>query len=269
MTVLFLWLLLAIAVVLVWQVWSRTRTSRPLFCPWGPEDVLIVTGAFLTSVVLLGTLARQMLPSDTGEWVASGVMGLCGVLIGALLLYYLDRRYGLRPRDVGLRFEWWGRDGAMAAGLLILVLFVRLPIVQLLRRLSERTGEPMETQIIVSQMLDVTSPLGLAVMAIVALVVAPVWEELVFRGFLQPFIRRYLGAGASIVITAVLFSMIHDPTSRFLAVPLMVFPLALALGYAYHRTQRLAAPIFLHVLHNLVSVVALLALRALQSAPVP
>jgi len=43
--------------------------------------------------------------------------------------------------------------------------------------------------------------------------------------------------------------------------PVTLFPLALALGYAYHRTQRLSASILLHVLHNLIPVVLLLGER--------
>ena len=64
-----------------------------------------------------------------------------------------------------------------------------------------------------------------------------------------------------LALTAVLFAAVHNPTALFLNVPfipVMVFPLALALGWAYHRTQRLAAPILLHLLHNAVSVAILL-----------
>ena len=52
-------------------------------------------------------------------------------------------------------------------------------------------------------------PTSLALLAIFGTIVAPVCEELVFRGFLHPVLVRSLGAFAGILATAVPFGMLH------------------------------------------------------------
>jgi membrane protease YdiL (CAAX protease family) len=52
-------------------------------------------------------------------------------------------------------------------------------------------------------------PTSLVLVTIFGSVVAPVCEELLFRGFLQPLLVRSLGAAAGIVATALPFGMLH------------------------------------------------------------
>jgi membrane protease YdiL (CAAX protease family) len=260
------WLLAAGLVLLV--LWERTEREpgpgRTLFSPWQAEDVLLAIAAFVLGLILFGALVRACHFPDMQVWMPPVVMSLCGVSTCLLVLFHVNRRYGLVPADLGLRFDRWRHDLLLAAGMLVFVFGLQVLMSGYVHYLYERAREPLERQSVIQQMLEERSAWRLAVMVVVAVVVAPVWEEIAFRGFLQPFLRRRLGGTGSIVLTAVLFSLIHEPLSKFLAVPLFVFPLALALGYCYERTQRLAAPILLHMLHNLVSVIAVLAARGLS-----
>jgi membrane protease YdiL (CAAX protease family) len=52
-------------------------------------------------------------------------------------------------------------------------------------------------------------PTSLVLVAIFGSIVAPVCEELLFRGFLQPLLVRSLGAVAGIVATALPFGLLH------------------------------------------------------------
>ena len=52
-------------------------------------------------------------------------------------------------------------------------------------------------------------PTSLVLVAIFGSIVAPVCEELLFRGFLQPLLVRSLGAAAGIVATALPFGLLH------------------------------------------------------------
>ena len=52
-------------------------------------------------------------------------------------------------------------------------------------------------------------PTSLILMAIFGTIVAPVCEELMFRGFLQPLLVRSLGAPAGILATALPFGLLH------------------------------------------------------------
>jgi len=251
--------------VLLLENWrTRGRLAAPprrLFCPWGLLDVLAVLLMFFTWA-LVGRLTVGVLPPGMRTWAVSLVTGVAGLAMSAAVLLLLNRQYGLWPRDVGLRWNHWRRDLLLAGGLLLVVLAVRSPLAGLFQYLHRLVGEPVKAQQAVSLMQEERSPWRLAVMIVVAVVVAPLWEEILFRGFLQPFLTRRTGVWPALVLTAILFSLIHDvPGSRFLMWPVTLFPLALALGYAYHRTQRLSASILLHVLHNLIPVVLLLGER--------
>ena len=251
-----------VALCAVWHV-SRTGRERVrrLFCPWGAQDVLLGLSVFVLLLWVVGAIARAVVPGQGHPWRDAAVMGLVGVATSLLILYYLRRRYGLLPRDIGLRFDGWPWAFVLATALLMLVLAVRGPLAVGLERLRSWMDVPPQPQQVLVQMLEVKSTLGLAVLVAMALVAAPLWEELVFRGFLQPFLARRLGGTPAIVITSVLFSAIHYSGSKLFILPVLMFPLALALAYAYHRTQRLTVPLMLHVLHNLVPVAVVLSAR--------
>jgi membrane protease YdiL (CAAX protease family) len=60
-------------------------------------------------------------------------------------------------------------------------------------------------------------PLGRTKFLQVALLLAtvgPIIEETVFRGFLLPLLRNDIGALLSVLIVAILFAWLHNPTSR-------------------------------------------------------
>jgi len=256
--------LLAVGTAMLW-LWHASRERRdrvrPLFCPWGAADILLALGVFVIFSWAVTTVAETFIPGEDHPWREAAAMGVVGVATCVLILWHLGRRYGLRPRDVGLRLDGWLWDLVLAAALLLVVLAVQRPMGFALEHLSRWAGEPPQPQKMVTTMHEVDSVFGLGVLAALALLAAPFWEEIVFRGFLQPFLAGRLGAPSAIVVTSVLFSLIHYSGSKVFIVPALVFPLALALGYAYHRTQRLAAPLMLHVLHNLVTVLRILDLR--------
>jgi len=84
---------------------------------------------------------------------------------------------------------------------------------------------------------------------ILAVVGAPVVEELFFRGLLQGAFTRRVGAIPAIFITALMFSFAHIFNEGPLA-PIILFPAALLLGYLRHRTGRLAAGMVAHATFN-------------------
>lgn len=87
------------------------------------------------------------------------------------------------------------------------------------------------------------------------LLVAPVLEEVVFRGGLQEALLRHLGrrrAGAVLnanLLTALAFAAAHIAARPGLLVGLTVLP-ALLIGYVYQRGRRVTPCIALHALFN-------------------
>jgi membrane protease YdiL (CAAX protease family) len=98
----------------------------------------------------------------------------------------------------------------------------------------------------------VESPMGvwLAVMAILVVFVAPLLEEVLYRGILQRTLMSLdLGRWTAIIITSAVFVAMHLGAAQWHALP-SLFVLSLGFGWAYERTGRLAAPIVMHVLFN-------------------
>ncbi len=100
-----------------------------------------------------------------------------------------------------------------------------------------------------------------AVMAIFLVMVVPIIEEILFRGFLQRWLKQKLGFKWALLLTAALFAAFHYSDSQgFDNVELLasLFLLACFLGYVYERQQSLWASISLHAVFNAISVIAII-----------
>ncbi len=74
---------------------------------------------------------------------------------------------------------------------------------------------------------------------------APLFEEILFRGILYNSLRIKWTAFPSIVISAVLFAIVHPFASV-----LPVFILGLATAFSYEKTKNLLIPMFIHAVYN-------------------
>jgi membrane protease YdiL (CAAX protease family) len=83
---------------------------------------------------------------------------------------------------------------------------------------------------------------------------APLWEELVFRGFAYPGLRcsRY-GAAGAIVLPTLIWAGLHAQYDLYDWS--FVFLLGILLGWAREKTGTVTVPLLLHVLVNLVATV--------------
>ena len=93
------------------------------------------------------------------------------------------------------------------------------------------------------------------VVAIFAVVIAPIQEEFLFRGYLYGIMRRYAGPAAGTILNAALFAAIHLHLPSFGG----LFVLAVCLTLAYEWSGSLFVPMVMHAMFNSFSVIALLA----------
>lgn len=97
-----------------------------------------------------------------------------------------------------------------------------------------------------------SSPVDLALEVIAVIVIAPVAEELVFRGFLlRALAESRLGAAGAIVITSAVWASLHFDKS-WLGMAATFFT-GLAWGWLRWRTQSTVTTIAVHGLNNLVA----------------
>lgn len=83
------------------------------------------------------------------------------------------------------------------------------------------------------------------VLLVMALLPA-VAEEAFFRGVLQPLLRQRLGAHGSVIVTALVFALLHQQALAFLS----IFALGVILGYLREWSNSLWVPTITHFINN-------------------
>tara|TARA_R110000851_G_scaffold174822_1_gene321026 strand:+ start:14493 stop:14987 length:495 start_codon:yes stop_codon:yes gene_type:complete len=85
-------------------------------------------------------------------------------------------------------------------------------------------------------------------------VIAPILEELVFRGALWWLLEKFLPTNAVWIITSILFAMAHIDILHVIA----VFPLGALFGYLRKKTGSIWAPMIAHATNNILASLTLI-----------
>ncbi len=104
--------------------------------------------------------------------------------------------------------------------------------------------------------MSLSSPMGFFFALLMIIVLAPITEELLFRGYLQNWLKKSLGRNAGVFFSSLGFAFFHFSFSQGLNnIPIIcsLFILGLSLGFIYERQNSLSAPILLHSFFNLTS----------------
>jgi membrane protease YdiL (CAAX protease family) len=94
-------------------------------------------------------------------------------------------------------------------------------------------------------------------MSITAVIVAPLCEEVVFRGYIYPTLKKFNGIWIAALVSALIFSAAHGSLAALL--PLFIFGVVLV--FLYERTGSIWAPIGAHFLFNAATVTVQLLMR--------
>ena len=257
--------------LLLGQAW---RLLRGRLMAWpdvqGPELTLVdmallVAGGFvvisavgvpLVAFPLVGALTAG-LGSPRREAVSVvinyGVMALPSLLI-------LWRQVRSLPRErapLGGWMQWRVRPlfsalrDAMTGWLMV------TPVVMLTGWLLVRlVGDPGGSNPLLELVLGSRDPLALGLLAFTAVVLAPLFEETIFRGALLPVLATKLGPLPGVLLSGLLFAMAHISVGEL--APLTV--LGVGLGLVRLRSGRLWPSVLMHGLWNAVTFLNLLLL---------
>ncbi|KAF9615042.1 hypothetical protein IFM89_021613 [Coptis chinensis] len=166
--------------------------------------------------------------------------GLAGIAILHRCLY----RFRPLPSDwfqFSLRGKWQLDVGL---GCLMFPLVNRLSQVNL-NLVPHLQSSPISVSS-VEQSIVARDPVAMALYAVVVAVCAPMWEEIVFRGFLLPSLTKYMPVWCSILVSSVVFALAHFNAQRMLP---LIF-LGMVMGAVFTRSRNLFAPMLLHSLWN-------------------
>jgi membrane protease YdiL (CAAX protease family) len=240
------------------------RNNIPLALPvilWAIWITLLIGGGLLTDWI--GRHAH--LPAWQKELVEYIAMGSLELILIPAMLIAAWLFFARRLKGFGFEIKTIPADFVCACLNLWAVLPLVFGLVWLVVWIGTHLGgEQFQMQlnqglqtILESQNLSVK-----ATTFIVAVLIAPVCEEILFRGLLQSAIRK-LAAGPwpGIFLTSVFFAMMH-PWMHWPA----LFTLSVCLGYSYEKNGSLFRPIFIHMLFNLINILAALNQQAINAA---
>lgn len=204
-------------------------------------------GLVVASGIVFASLgASGLLALAPGSRDLMLVLGTClGLGVTCALIAEIARRMDPSGvRSLGL----WPGGHARAAAAGVLAYLLCLPALLALMLLWPWVHLKLGGELVAQPFFDVLAEQSGAMLWLLVLVlvaVQPLFEELIFRGFVQPLLVQNLGDRGGVTLTSLCFALLHG-TSHFLP----IFALSLLLGALKLRTQRLAACWAVHALHN-------------------
>jgi CAAX protease family protein len=221
---------------------ERGYPCWPLWLPLAALGAGLSAG-FVLVAVLAGVLSAAGVDTDAGRapgFTVAATLILDVSVVGASVLL-AGTTVRPRPWQFGLRGGSLGFTAKIASiGVLAYFLFdlVYAAVVQ-----------PKNPQKVVQDLGADQSTVLLVTGALVVIVVAPLCEELFFRGFLFRVLRTRMPLWVAALIDGVLFGVVHG---ELVIVPILT-ALGMVLCWVYERTGTLFAPIALHALNNTIS----------------
>jgi membrane protease YdiL (CAAX protease family) len=232
--------------------------AAPFWSPWATVGWSLLVAAVFVAVqigvtavwLLVGAAGRRELELEpaaaalvSGDLFAVATLATAAVCIPLIWAATALRARGEVARTLALR-------PPRASGL-ALWLAATVVLVVLSDLLTVVLGRPL-VPAFMTELMEVTEAPALLWLAIV--IAAPLFEELLIRGFLLEGLRRgRLGAAGAVVVTSLAWAAIHLQYDGYEIATIFLF--GLLLGAARLRSGSLWAPIAMHVLVNLVATV--------------
>jgi membrane protease YdiL (CAAX protease family) len=267
------------------------RNNMPLYLPFIPLFIWFGAPPLAISIIteLVGNLQGWQ-----GAFLDNLVLSVGAIAVIAVIIFLARASFARRLKGFGLNVKTIHKDflaafvNLLAVWPLVLAAIISTIFFGRLIYGQDFQMQPHEEL----ELITAYPQLPLQILIVVlAVVIAPLLEELLFRGFFQTMIRSILerrnpnfgnpngaspasscrllprlaskdaearktGAGAwlSILISSALFAMIHTNAGHWPA----LFVLAVCLGYSYEKSGSLFRPIFIHSFFNAASIIAVL-----------
>ena len=220
---------------------SATRPSRVLL---GWVFAYVVAGIASTLVpVLTGHVDTPV--RDIPTWA----MALSIVVMWVVMLAILQRQIAETPRLSMSALQQWLQPSDIFIGLplgivtqVVIVNAINWP----LNKIWPDIFNPDDVTQRANDLVDNATGVWIVVLALVVVVGAPLVEEIVYRGALQPTLVTVWGAPMGIGVVAVLFAAIHQSVVEFPG----LLAVAVVFGLARHFTGRLGLSIVTHMAFN-------------------
>jgi membrane protease YdiL (CAAX protease family) len=244
---------------------GRAESIEPPDLPAGRVQVwfyrpLDLLGAGFVFLVFAGLiLASLRLPEEDKADLSIGVLltniGFQFFMAGVVAAMVMTRANPVKW--LGLRWSAWPWV-LLIAPCAVLSMWAFTAGIQFSGYMKWMESLGVETmQDTVKLLQEAKDPRILGLMAFAAVIAAPLCEEIVFRGYFYPVLKRYSGAWSAAICSALVFAAAHGSLMALL--PLFVFGLLLV--FIYEKTGSIWAPISVHFCFNGATVLVQLAAR--------
>ncbi|MHC4594443.1 MAG: lysostaphin resistance A-like protein [Planctomycetota bacterium] len=263
------------------------QNNMPLYLPFIP--LVIWFGAVSLAISISNELVDD-LQDWQSDFLDNLILCIGGLTTTAVIIFLARPHFARRLKGFGLNIRTVHKD-FFAAFVNLLTIWPLMMVAITLTIFFGKLIWGQEYQIQQHQELELITqysqlPLRILIV-VVAIVIAPVLEEMLFRGLVQTMIRSFFetrngawpvrneppestatpsvppkngavrtsnGAWLAILISSGLFAIVHANPGHWPA----LFVLAVCLGYSYEKSGSLFRPIFIHALFNATSIIAVL-----------
>ena len=225
---------------------TKPRVEDP---PWSGWDVLMLIAVTIGAsfVLSLGVItAAKFAYYRSSEWLDVAKIPEL-VLLAQFLAYIVVLAVMFRLVEIRAGRFWqalrWNWPGTRWIGFLLgggILFFILAGVGQLL---------PIPKHLPIDRFFQTGREAAL--MSIFAVSIAPLMEELFFRGFLYPVLARRVGMLGGILLTALAFGLLHGDQLKYSwAAVLVIFLVGVALTTVRALTKSVAASFLVHVGYN-------------------
>jgi len=231
------------------------RNNMPRYVPFVPLFIWVTS-------ILITTAVTEHISAGLADWVQAFldnvIICISEVLSIAVILFLAYIHFAHRLRGFGLNPKTIHRD-LIAAVVNLLTIW---PLVMLMVVLTVFFGRLIWGQNFNLQQHEELKLIAQysqwpvrVLIVITAVAVAPVFEEMLFRGLFQSWLRSLMARPwLAISICSGVFAATHADAAHWPA----LLALSMSMGYAYEKSGSLFRPIFIHSLFNAASIIAAL-----------
>jgi len=240
--------------------WPGRRLPPPVRPPVAIQHLGFLALALHLLVMLAAPLLVAAFDPSGTSGIAQGILLTVFANLAVILIVFSTARlrFGLRPARLGLHLPSpWALPFATLLLGAALPAFLGASLInfEIARWLDLDSHQELVRALMEDERLR-TNPLVL----IAIVLVVPLLEEVLFRGFVQSALRVTIGPVPALLAASLLFAILHDIQSA-----LPVFVVGLTLGAIFERTGSVWASAGAHALFNGLQIIALLTLKGVQA----
>ncbi len=215
--------------------------------------LFLIVLSMLFSLLALPNILKQIVPALFESYYFAVIFFFIGILLSSYVIYFFCCKRNNKTLQEGLFITLVSRKTMIISLLIgIIMPLSTLPIIF--------KFAPSEFYAV-----DLVKKEGGMFFLFVCALIAPLFEEVFYRGFIFPFIQSKLNSFWAIIITSIFFGLSHvmNISGAYVLLSLFIF-YGFALTLMRYFTRSLIPSITTHFVHNLVLIVSFLTISGIK-----